>query len=120
MKNNKKVILICTLLITSIFIITSSSVVADENIIYVDDDASPEWYDETHVRTIQEGIDIASDGDTIFVYSGTYYGLIIINKTLRLTGEEKSSTIIDGQQLGEDTITVNAPSFWRRKIIDDY
>jgi len=28
-----------------------------------------------------------------------------------LTGEEKSSTIIDGQQLGEDTITVNAPSF---------
>jgi parallel beta-helix repeat protein len=111
MKNNKKVVLICMLLITSIFTIASSSVVADENIIYVDDDASPEWYDETHVRTIQEGIDIASDSDTIFVYSGTYYGLIIINKTLRLTGEEKASTIIDGLQLGEDTITVTAPSF---------
>jgi parallel beta-helix repeat protein len=112
MKNNKLIILISILLTTSVFTFTISSVIAEGYIVYVDDDAPPGWYDETHVRTIQEGIDVASDGDTVFVYPGTYYGLIIINKTLKLTGEEKTMTIIDGQQLGDDTITVNAPNFY--------
>jgi len=37
---------------------------ADGNIIYVDD-AHPDWYDATHVRTIQEGINNASTGYTV-------------------------------------------------------
>jgi parallel beta-helix repeat protein len=72
------------------------------NTIYVDDDAPPEWYDATHVRTIQEGIDNASDGDTVFVFNGVYYTThyteIIINKQINLIGENRCGTIIDGKR----------------------
>ncbi len=49
--------------------------------------------------TIQEAIDAASPGDTVFVYSGTYYENIIINKTINLIGEDKDATIINGSGL---------------------
>lgn len=65
-------------------------------IVYVDNDADQSWYDHTHVRTIQEGINNATAGDTVFVYSGIYYENVIINKTISLFGENRNSTIIDG------------------------
>jgi len=46
--------------------------------------------------SIQDAIDDAGDGDTIFVYNGTYYENVIINKTINLIGEDKNTTIIDG------------------------
>ena len=47
---------------------------------------------------IQDAIDDASDGDTVFVYddSSPYYENIIIDKTINLIGENKDATIIDG------------------------
>ena len=54
MKNKKLVVIICMLVTASVFSIVTSSLASDGNIIYVDD-APPEWYDATHVRTIQEG-----------------------------------------------------------------
>jgi parallel beta-helix repeat protein len=45
---------------------------------------------------IQWAIDNASDGDTVFVYSGTYYENIIVDKTINLNGENRDTTIIDG------------------------
>jgi len=50
--------------------------------------------------TIQEAINAASDGDTIFVRSGTYYEHVVVNKTVSLIGENRSNTIIDGSWLG--------------------
>lgn len=44
---------------------------------------------------IQEAIDNASDGDSIYVYAGIYSN-ITINKSLRLIGENKYTTIISG------------------------
>ena len=45
---------------------------------------------------IQDAIDDANDGDTIFVYNGTYYEHhIIIDKKIYLLGENKNSTIIN-------------------------
>jgi parallel beta-helix repeat protein len=46
--------------------------------------------------TIQDAIDNASDGDTVFVFNGTYVGYVVINKSITLLGEEKNTTIIIG------------------------
>jgi parallel beta-helix repeat protein len=45
---------------------------------------------------IQDAIDNASDGDTVFVYSGIYYENVrIMQKTIELIGEDTNLTIID-------------------------
>jgi parallel beta-helix repeat protein len=47
---------------------------------------------------IQEAIDNASDGDTVFVFKGIYVLYkFSISKSISLIGEDKYSTIIDGQ-----------------------
>jgi parallel beta-helix repeat protein len=45
---------------------------------------------------IQDAIDNASYGDTVFVYSGTYYEQVDVYKSINLIGEDKNITIIDG------------------------
>jgi len=74
--------------------------------IYVDDDADPSWYDETHVKTIQEGINNASEGDTIFVYNGTYYESVIVNKSVDLVGESNHNTIVDGEKANGNVLSI--------------
>jgi parallel beta-helix repeat protein len=44
---------------------------------------------------IQDAIDDASDGDTVFVYNGTYYENLTVNNSIMLIGEDRNSTIID-------------------------
>ena len=48
---------------------------------------------------IQDAIDDASDGDTVFVYddSSPYTELIIVDKSIILIGENKNTTVIDGE-----------------------
>jgi nitrous oxidase accessory protein len=46
--------------------------------------------------TIQDAIDNASNGDTIFVYNGTYHENVLVTKSLTIIGENKIGTIIDG------------------------
>jgi hypothetical protein len=48
---------------------------------------------------IQDAIDNASDGDTIFVFKGVYYENVFVDKSIDLVGENKDSTIIDGSQI---------------------
>ena len=50
--------------------------------------------------TIQEAVNNAADGDTIFVRAGTYYEHAIVNKTVSLVGEDRSTTIVDGGGTG--------------------
>ncbi|MCD6572558.1 MAG: hypothetical protein J7K95_00485, partial [Thermoplasmata archaeon] len=47
---------------------------------------------------IQDAIDNASNGDTIFVYSGIYYENVVVNKSIELRGENAKETIIDGMK----------------------
>jgi hypothetical protein len=57
---------------------------------YVDDKVGP----MVNFSKIQEAVDVASDGDTIYVYTGTYDENLVINKALKLIGEDKNNTII--------------------------
>jgi len=50
--------------------------------------------------TIQEAINHANEGDTIFVRNGTYYEHVLVNKTVTLVGEDKQITNIDGNNTG--------------------
>jgi len=48
--------------------------------------------------SIQDAIDSASNGDTVFVYddSSPYYENLIVEKSINLVGEHRETTIIDG------------------------
>jgi len=56
---------------------------------------------------IQDAIDNASDGDTIFVYNGTYNENVIVGKSLNLFGENRHITFIDGNG-SDDVIYISA------------
>ena len=57
--------------------------------------------------TIQEGIDKAKSGETIYIYNGIYFENLVIDKSIILIGENKNNTIIDGRTAG-NTIKINA------------
>jgi parallel beta-helix repeat protein len=63
------------------------------------------WYvgsgPSNHSATINGGISLASDGDTVFVYSSTYFENVIVNKTINLTGENRDTTVIDGGEIND-------------------
>jgi len=82
---------------------TSDTVTTTAYDIEVDDDADPSWYDATHVKTIQEGINNATTGDTIFVHNGTY-AKVTVNKRVDLIGQSKEGVIVDG---GDEAYVIN-------------
>ena len=66
-------------------------------------------YVPTDYPTIQEAIDAASSGDTIFVYNGTYYedgGVSISKNNITLQGEDANTTIIHGMWTAEKVVYV--------------
>ena len=89
--NNKSIvfgIIILFLLSNSISYVSSCNTSINKTI-YVDDDGGADY------TRIQDAIDNASDGDTVFVYSGFYMEKIIINKSLDIIGENRDTTIIE-------------------------
>jgi len=50
--------------------------------------------------SIQEAINNANEGDTLFIASNTYYEHVMVNKSISLIGENKETTIIDGNLTG--------------------
>ncbi|UCC33309.1 MAG: right-handed parallel beta-helix repeat-containing protein [Candidatus Bathyarchaeota archaeon] len=97
----KKVALACLLfffLLSSKLLLTLSydvqQVSAEARTWTVDDDGPADYH------TIQGAVDAAEEGDTIFVYNGTYYETVFVEKSLSLVGEHRSGTIIDGERTG--------------------
>ncbi|MCK5560786.1 MAG: right-handed parallel beta-helix repeat-containing protein, partial [Thermoplasmata archaeon] len=50
---------------------------------------------------IQDAIDNATDGDTIYVYNGTYYENVIVNKSVSIIGNGTENCTIDGSGSGD-------------------
>jgi nitrous oxidase accessory protein len=85
--------------------------------IYVDDDGGVDY------KKIQDAINASNDGDTIFVYNGTYYENVLVNKRINLIGNGSKDTIIDG--CGTDhqnvvTIITNMVNLNGFRIINSY
>jgi parallel beta-helix repeat protein len=57
-------------------------------------------YVPTDFATIQEAINNAEEGDTIFVYNGNYFENVVVDKAVSLVGEDKATTVIDGGGTG--------------------
>ncbi len=79
-------------------------------ITFVDDDNKEgPWYGtkETPYMTIQDGIDNSYPGYTVYVNNGLYKENIVIDKTISLKGEDKKSTIIDGNNI-DNVINITA------------
>lgn len=56
---------------------------------------------------IQDAINDAINGDTVYVYSGVYQGNIIVDKSIYLIGEDRNRTVLDGQWVG-NVVTIAA------------
>ena len=72
--------------------------------IYVDDSNTQGPWDGTFehpYQYIEDGINAANSGDTVFVFNGIYYNEDIDNvtKPIKLLGEDKYNTIIDAPYL---------------------
>jgi len=95
-------------IIAVILLLAGASIVPDlganrtfNNTIYVDDDNIGGPWDgttENPYQRIQDGIDAASDDDTIYVYSGIYYENVVVAKSIELIGEGRDTTIVDGNE----------------------
>ena len=57
--------------------------------------------------TIQDAIDNASDSDRVYVYNGTYYENVVVDKSITLEGKDKEFTTIDGNNSG-DVVEITA------------
>jgi parallel beta-helix repeat protein len=75
---------------------------------YVDDDRHLSWYDATHVRTIQEGIDNASSGSTIYVFEGMYIENIEVDTSVILIGENRENTLVVSASSDDDVFHITA------------
>jgi nitrous oxidase accessory protein len=63
----------------------------------------------TDYLTIQTAIDHASEGDTIYVKTGTYVENPVINKSISLIGEDRDVTVIDvtaGLKVESNKVTI--------------
>jgi parallel beta-helix repeat protein len=82
---------------------------------YVDDDAAPggDGSKDHPFQRIQDGINLARDDDIVYVSNGTYYENVEIhpNKSIKLIGENKNSTIINGGGNGH-VITIEAENHY--------
>jgi parallel beta-helix repeat protein len=54
----------------------------------------------TDFSKIQDAINNAAQGDTVFVYNGSYVENVIVNKTISLVGENSAATFISGGGVG--------------------
>lgn len=93
------------------FLMTTALISIDLSVTVLDDVCADTFYvggaGSGNYSSIQGAIDAANPGSTVFVYNGTYYENVIVNKTINLIGENEDMTIIDGGGSG-DVVKITA------------
>jgi|GEM_PF-3620009 len=98
--HSKKTHLLLLILCLFCFVLILQSTSAQAKTVYVDDDADPGWYNATQVATVLEGINNASDGDTVFIYDGFYLEpeeIVVEINNIHISGQSKEGTIIHSE-----------------------
>jgi parallel beta-helix repeat protein len=80
---------------TNVIVNKSYSMSFDGNILYVGG-SGPGNYTK-----IQDAIDNASGGDIIYIYNGTYYENVVIDKSIHIIGENRTTTILTWNEKGD-------------------
>jgi len=88
--DKKLVSLLVFTILLSLFAVVKFNVTIGSRTIFVPSD----------FPSIQAAINNATDGDTIFVFNGTYYENLVVNKSITLVGQGEEITVIDGGGLG--------------------
>ncbi len=92
---------------------TGELTVAERPTLTVDDSGGADYV------TIHEAVENASSGYQIFVYNGTYYEHVVVDKTLIIKGESRDSVIVNGSGAGKIfLITANKVKITRFTITD--
>jgi parallel beta-helix repeat protein len=105
-------VFVCMLMIVSTIVPASGTTSSEktsqplnmENTLYVGG-SGPNNYTK-----IQDAIDNATDGDTVFVFndSSPYHETLIINKSITIVGENKETTIIETTTENTTVVTISA------------
>ncbi len=94
-------IVIFSLCLSTIMASTAQASSLTSDILYVGG-TGPSNYSQ-----IQDAIDDASNGDTVFVFNGTYYENVLVDKSIQLIGEDNNITIIDASG-SSDVVKITA------------
>ena len=97
MRNGRRIVVGIFLMVFCVSTQVGSHALNGDTTIYVDGYNTGGPWDgsiEHPYRFIQQAIDNASSGDTIYVFDGVYDERIRVDKTLSILGEDKNITII--------------------------
>ena len=120
----KGLVIAVILLFMGMSVVPSTGTVADKKFsmptnydgdtLYVGGDGSGNY------TRIQDAIDNASDGDTVFVFddSSPYYEYVIVNKSINLLGENRNTTVINSDVVKISANSVNISSFTIQNRVD--
>ena len=99
--NSKPIIWVTILILLFSSIIPISSSVEDTSYRTISINS-----ESVNYGSIQEPIDNANIGDTIYISSGVYYEHIVVEKSLTIIGDGVKSTFVDGMGLNDHVFNI--------------